>query len=30
MPAYSGVIDEDKLHILTAYVWSLSNNAKTK
>lgn len=33
MPAYKGVIDEDKLHILAAYVWSLSNtpakNAQT-
>lgn len=30
MPAYKGLIDEDKLHILAAYVWSLSNNsAKT-
>lgn len=26
MPAYKGVIDEDKLHLLAAYVWSLSNN----
>jgi cytochrome c oxidase cbb3-type subunit III len=26
MPAYTGVIDEDKLHLLAAYVWSLSNN----
>ena len=26
MPAYQGVIDEDKLHLLAAYVWSLSNN----
>jgi len=27
MPAYKGIIDEDKLHILAAYVWSLSNNS---
>lgn len=26
MPAYKGIIDEDKLHLLAAYVWSLSNN----
>jgi cytochrome c oxidase cbb3-type subunit III len=26
MPAYQGVIDEDKLHLLAAYVWGLSNN----
>lgn len=26
MPAYNGIIDEDKLHLLAAYVWSLSNN----
>lgn len=26
MPAYKGIIDEDKLHLLTAYVWNLSNN----
>lgn len=26
MPAYKDVIDEDKLHLLAAYVWSLSNN----
>jgi cytochrome c oxidase cbb3-type subunit III len=26
MPSYQGVIDEDKLHLLAAYVWSLSNN----
>jgi cytochrome c oxidase cbb3-type subunit 3 len=26
MPAYKGVIDEDKLHLLASYVWSLSNN----
>ncbi len=26
MPAYNGVIDEDKLHLLAAYVWSLSNS----
>ena len=26
MPAYKGVIAEDKLHLLAAYVWSLSNN----
>ena len=25
MPAYKGIIDDDKLHLLTAYVWSLSN-----
>lgn len=25
MPAYKGIIDEDKLHLLAAYVWSLSN-----
>jgi cytochrome c oxidase cbb3-type subunit III len=27
MPAYQGFIDEDKLHLLAAYVWSLSNNS---
>lgn len=27
MPAYKGVLSEDKLHLLAAYVWSLSNNA---
>jgi cytochrome c oxidase cbb3-type subunit 3 len=26
MPAYKGIIDEDKLHLLAAYVWGLSNN----
>ena len=26
MPAYKGIFDEDKLHLLVAYVWSLSNN----
>ena len=26
MPSYQGVIDEDKLHLLAAYVWSRSNN----
>ena len=26
MPAYKGVIADDKLHILAAYVWSLSNS----
>lgn len=26
MPAYKGVIDADKLHLLSAYVWNLSNN----
>lgn len=26
MPAYKGVIDDDKLHLLAAYVWGLSNN----
>ena len=25
MPAYKGIIDENKLHLLAAYVWSLSN-----
>lgn len=29
MPAYNGIIDEDKLHLLAAYVWSLSNKAQT-
>jgi cytochrome c oxidase cbb3-type subunit 3 len=33
MPAYKGLFDEDKLHLLAAYVWSLSNapanNAQT-
>lgn len=28
MPAYNGIIDEDKLHLLAAYVWSLSNSQK--
>ena len=28
MPAYKGIIDEDKLHLLAAYVWSLSNSQK--
>lgn len=28
MPSYKGIIDEDKLHLLAAYVWSLSNNTK--
>lgn len=26
MPAYKGIIDEDKLHLLAAYVWNLSSN----
>jgi len=25
MPAFKGIIDENKLHLLAAYVWSLSN-----
>jgi cytochrome c oxidase cbb3-type subunit 3 len=28
MPSYQGVIDEDKLHLLAAYVWGLSNAPK--
>ncbi len=30
MPAYKGIIDEDKLHLLAAYVWSLSNSQNNK
>ncbi len=30
MPAYKGIIDEDKLHLLASYVWSLSNNQNNK
>lgn len=26
MPAYKGIIDDDKLHLLAAYVWKFSNN----
>jgi len=29
MPAYTGIIDEDKLHLLAAYVWSLSNKPQS-
>ncbi len=29
MPSYKGVLGEDKLHLLAAYVWSLSNPATT-
>ena len=29
MPAYKGIIDEDKLHLLASYIWSLSNSQKT-
>ena len=28
MPSYKGLIDEDKLHVLSAYVWSLSSTAE--
>lgn len=28
MPSYKGIIDEDKLHLLAAYVWSLSNSSQ--
>lgn len=28
MPAWDNFLDKDKLHIMTAYVWGLSNNGK--
>ncbi len=28
MPSWERFLDEDKLHIMTAYVWGLSNNSK--
>ncbi len=30
MPAWDSFLDEDKLHIMTAYVWGLSNNKKAE